>query len=302
MLYRDFATQDEIDAQYNVETRVADARRWFDEFVSASQATRDELECLLDVPFGPTRAETLDIFPASDPSAPIVVFVHGGYWRRLSSKEFSFVARGPVGRGMTVVVTNYALCPAVSISEITRQTRAALAWIHDSPPAQFAGDRARLFVTGHSAGGHQVARALATDWAGEYGRPADLLKGGYALSGLFDLRPLRYSWLQPMLQLDGDMVQRESPLFHVPVAAPPLVADVGGIESTEFHRQSQDFVAAWRTAGLDGRTLTQDGKHHFSVIDGFGRVDSELTQRLVDFIARCESSAGASSAAGARGG
>ncbi len=287
MLYREFATQDAIDAEYNIELQVDDARTWFDFFVGESARARAEMDCLLDIAFGPTRAETLDIFPADDPGAPIVVFVHGGYWRRLSAKEFSFVARGPVARGMTVVVTNYALCPVVTIAEITRQSRAAVAWLWRSEGG-FNGDRERIFVCGHSAGGHQVARLLGTDWAGDYALPAETIKGGYALSGLFDLRPLRYSWLQPMLQLDGDMVEAESPLFHLPQSAPPLIADVGALESTEFHRQSRTLVEAWQERGLDARYLQQEGRHHFSVIAGLAERDSELTTRLADFIAHCE--------------
>lgn len=288
MLYRHLASQDQIDAEYNVETRIPDARSWLERFVRDSEATRRDLDCLLDVPFGPTRAEYVDIFPAADPAAPIVVFVHGGYWRRLSAKEFSFVARGLVGLGITVVVSNYALCPAVSIAEITRQTRAAMAWVYDSDNNLFAGDRERIFIAGHSAGGHQVARALVTDWVGAYDRPANLIKGGYALSGLFDLAPLRYSWLQPMIQLDGDLVARESPQLHIPTSAPALIADVGGIESAEFHRQSQEFIAAWQAAGLDGKYVQSEGCHHFSVIEGFGQAQSDLSQRLCSFIEQCD--------------
>jgi arylformamidase len=288
VLYRQFTTQEDIDSEYNVETMIADARSWFERFVSDSAVARNELSCLLNVPFGPTCAETMDIFPAADVDAPIVVFIHGGYWRRLSAKEFSFVARGPVARGMTVVVTNYALCPTVSIAEITRQSRAAIAWLFNSAVEQFHGSRERLYVAGHSAGGHQVARLLATDWVADYGLPQDIIKGGYALSGLFDLTPLRYSWLQPMLQLDGDMVSRESPQWHIPAIAPPLVADVGGLESAEFHRQSRDFIASWHAAGLNGRYTVQPERHHFSVIEGLGDGKSQLCQNLVDFVAECE--------------
>lgn len=288
-LYREFTTQDEIDQQYNVETAIADPKRWFDFFVNESAAARDDLECRLDVPFGPTVEETLDIFPADNPDAPILVFIHGGYWRRLSSKEFSLVARGPVARGVTVVVTNYALCPRVGIGEITRQSRAAVAWIKRTTE-QFNGNRSRLFVAGHSAGGQQVARLLETDWVGDYGLAADTVRGGFAISGLFDLRPLRYSWLQPMLQLDVETVRRESPLFHLPDAAPPLVASVGGDESDEFHRQSQSFVERWQAAGLDGEYRVQAGKHHFSVIAGLAEADSPLCDEVMAFIARCEGS------------
>ncbi|MGE0484166.1 MAG: alpha/beta hydrolase [Gammaproteobacteria bacterium] len=286
MLYRDFASQDDIDAQYNIERLVPDARRWLEFFVEASARARAELTCERDVAFGPTRAETLDIFRAARADAPIVVFIHGGYWRRLSAKEFSFVAAGPVARGFNVVVTNYALCPAVSIGEITRQSRAALAWIYRNAQ-RFGGDPERIVVSGHSAGGHQVARLLATDWLGDYGLPPDVVKGGYAISGLFDLRPLRYSWLQPMIQLDGDTVLRESPQLQLPRSAPPLVAAVGGAESAEFHRQSRDYVATCRDAGLGAEYHALGDCHHFNVIESLGEADGLLTDALAEFIQNC---------------
>jgi arylformamidase len=286
MLYRNFATQEEIDRQYELERMVENPRQYGEFFVRESARARADLDCVLDARFGPTVEETLDIFPAADPSAPILLFIHGGYWRRLSSKEFSLVARGPVARGITVIVTNYALCPKVTLSEITRQSRAAVAWVRNTP-MQFAGDRARIFVSGHSAGGQQVARLLGTDWRGDYGLPADVIKGGYSISGLFDLRPLRYSFLQPMLQLDEDLIQQESPQFHIPTASPPLIADVGGDESAEFRRQSFDYVQARRRAGLDGEYVEQAGKNHYTAIAGLADADSELCDRIASFIARC---------------
>jgi arylformamidase len=130
MLYRQFATEEEIDKEYDVEKSVPDPQRYAEFNINESKKARDELECLLDVPFGPTVEETLDIFPAQNPDAPILVFIHGGYWRSNSSKGFSWVARGPVALGFTVVITNYALCPKVTLPEITRQSRAAIASVH----------------------------------------------------------------------------------------------------------------------------------------------------------------------------
>ena len=126
-LYRDFISQEAIDSEYNIELAVGDMGPYVEWFVGGSARARAELACVLDVPFGPTRDETLDIFPASRPNAPVLLFVHGGYWRMLSSKEFSLVARGPVAHDVTVVISNYSLCPKVSIAEITRQSRATVA-------------------------------------------------------------------------------------------------------------------------------------------------------------------------------
>ena len=140
VLYRDFETTEAIDAEYDMSIVVGDLAPHFAFYVEQSESARAELDAMIDVPFGPTVEETLDIFPAASPDAPIVVFIHGGYWRRLSSKEFSYVARGLVARGITAVVTNYALCPKVTIPEITRQSRAAVAFVRKTP-LSFNGDR-----------------------------------------------------------------------------------------------------------------------------------------------------------------
>src|SRR6202140_733586 len=227
MLYRQFATQKEIDKEYNVEKSAAAFQRYADFYINESKKARDEPECLLDVPFGPTVEETLDIFPAQDPDAPILVFIHGGYWRSNSSKEFGWVARGPVALGFTVVLFNYALCPKVTLPEITRQSRAAIAWVRRSSKT-FSGSRRRIYVAGHSAGGHQVAMLLHTRWREDYGLPSGVILGGFAISGLFDLGPLRFSWLQPMLQLTEDIVQTQSPLLCAPDRRLPPFFIAGG--------------------------------------------------------------------------
>jgi arylformamidase len=285
-LYRDFTTQAEIDAEYNLEA-VLDMQPYIEWFLSGSAKAREELECRLDVRFGPTLDETVDVFPARRPGSPILVFIHGGWWRFLSSKEFSLVARGPVARDVTVVVTNYSLCPKVSIAEITRQSRAAIAWVH-AHAVEINGDPGRIFVAGHSAGGHQVGMLAITDWPGEYGLPADVLKGGVPISGVFDLRPFPYSWLQPKLLLDHQTIERQSPLFHVPADGRllPLLVTLGGEESAEFHRQSATFVEAWRAAGGDARTFDQPGKDHITAIAGFEDPESALCRAVLDFMER----------------
>lgn len=284
MLYRNFATSEQIDAEYDMSVVVGDPSEYFAFYARESATAREQHACQLDVPFGPTIEETLDIFPAADPAAPIVVFIHGGYWRRLSAKEFSYVARGLVRRGITTVVTNYALCPKVTLPEITRQSRAALAWLRTTNHV-YNGDRDRIHVAGHSAGGHLAARVLCTDWAGDYALPADLVKGAYAISGLYDLQPLRYAFVQPSLQLTGDIIARESPALNLPHTSAPLIAEVGGEESDEFRRQSADYVDRWQAAGLPGTYREQPGRNHFDVIYEFNDPDSELCERFVSMVA-----------------
>lgn len=274
-LYREFTSQAQIDAQYNPSLALADPSAPGRHFVEMSQKARSTLRSTLDVPYGPTLAETLDIFPADQAGAPVFVFIHGGYWRALSSKEFSSVALGLQPRGITTVVINYALCPTVTIDEITRQTRAALAWIIRNI-ARYGADPGRIAIGGHSAGGHLTAMSLQTAWQEDYGLAQDPFVGAVLFSGLYDLQPLRYSYLQPMIQLDEGIVRRNSPAFLVRPCKTPIWTTWGSAESPEFARQSATYHAAWQAAGNSGQLLAVDKADHFTVIAGLEQPDSAV--------------------------
>lgn len=282
MLYRNFATQEELDAQYDLESIVPDVDSYAEFYARESEKVRAELNHTLDVPFGPTLAEHVDVYsaPGGAQSAPILVYLHGGYWRSRTSKEFGFIARGPASRGVATVVVNYALCPEVTIDEIVRQNRAAIAWDYNNA-GSFGGDPERIYVAGHSAGGHLTAMLLTTDWKGDYGLPGDVIKGACAISGLFDLAPFPYTFLQPKLQLTWDQVLRNSPILHVPERAPSLLLAYGEDETTEFKRQSDDFLAEWKAKGLDGDLLSLPDKNHYDVIDGFLDAESQLCSAVL---------------------
>ena len=280
-LYRNFETQEALDEQYNVEAAVDDFEEYAQFYVEKSEEVREDLDSHLDVSFGPTTAEHLDIFPAEDPEAPVLLFIHGGYWHSLSSKEFSLVAKGPVSEGVTTVVMNYALCPKVTIDEIVRQTRAAVVWIADNIE-EYNGDPDQLYVSGHSAGGHLVGMLLATDWERDYGRSSEIIKGATGISGLYDLQPFPYTWLQPKLQLTWGQVRRNSPIRHIPDDAHPLLITYGGAEPDEMGRQSEAFLDAWRDAGHEGSHVPQPEDDHFSAIDGFLDPESDLLTAMLD--------------------
>lgn len=280
-LYREFASQAQFDAQYNPSIALSDPAAPGRQFVQRAQHARAAYRCTLDVPFGPTREETLDIFPADAPKAPVFVFIHGGYWRALSSKEFSWVATGLQALGITTVVTNYALCPRVTIDEITRQTRAALAWVLRNIQ-HHGGDPSRVAIGGHSAGGHLTAMALQTAWEADYGLPQDPFAGALLFSGIYDIEPLRYSYLQPQIQLDDRTIRRNSPAFSARPCSTPAWITWGGAETTEFARQSALFDAAWKAQGNTAQLQAIPGANHFTVIDGFMSPDSAVCQWLAN--------------------
>jgi arylformamidase len=233
-----------------------------------SAAARTQREGLLDIPYGPTHDEKLDIFPAARAGAPVFVFIHGGYWRAFSAREHSFVALGPLALGITTVLVDYSLCPKVTIDEITRQCRAAVAWTLRHI-GEYGGDPGRVAIGGHSAGGHLSAMCLETRWDEDYGLPRDPLAAAVLVSGIYDIEPLRHSFLQPTIQLDDGIVRRNSPLFGVRPCATPALVTWGAEESAEFVRQSASFDAAWQGVGNRSELLAQPGAHHFSAIEGF---------------------------------
>ena len=278
-LYREFTDQAALDAAYDPSRTAVDAAGMMADWSARSARVLVRLEGQLGRRYGPTLDEHLDIFPAG-PGAPVHLFIHGGYWRRFAARDFAWVAEPLVARGITAVIVNYALCPLVSLTEIVRQVRASIAWCHGNAES-FGGDAGRLTLSGHSAGGHLVAMALATDWPGVYGLPASLVHRALALSGLFDLRPFPYTYLQPALQLTTAEVLALSPIDLEPLAESRLTVAVGTGESGEFRRQSLDFTAAWQKNGMPCHYVEMAGADHFTALDRLFAGESPLLDALV---------------------
>ncbi len=263
------------DLQYNARASVDD----FDQYPRLYRALSDQahasLRCFKDVVYGPGSAERLDIFPASRPGAPVLLFIHGGYWRALSKADSAFMAPALTAAGACVVVLDYDLAPAVTLDHIVDQCRRALAWLHGNI-ADFGGDPQRLFASGSSAGGHLVGMLLASGWQTDYGVADDVLRGALPISGLFDLHPLLPTHINAWMNLDADAAQRNSPLFHLPRNAGELVVSHGALETSEFARQSQAYLAAWRECGLPGRFVETPQKNHFDVVLELGQPGTPL--------------------------
>jgi len=198
----------------------------------------------------------------------------------LDKADFSFVAHAFQPAGAAVVVINYALMPAVAMDELVRQCRASVAWVYRNAPS-FGGDPHRIFVSGHSAGGHLVAMLLATDWPAFAGLPADVVKGGAGISGLYDLEPIRLCYLNDTLQLGPDAARRNSPVHLLPGSRAPLLLPVGGLEGPEYHRQSEDLAAAWRARGVPCEVMDLAGIQHFSIVSQLEDPTSDLGRAIL---------------------
>jgi arylformamidase len=269
-----------LDREYDNRKKVADAPAWLARFTDASNATRVEIPCRLDVPYGSQPLEHLDIFPAERATpAPVHVFVHGGYWQWLDKKDFSYVARAFVPAGITTVVINYALMPAVSMAELVRQCRAAVAWVARHAE-RFGGDPSRITISGHSAGGHLVAMLLATDWPAFAGLPADVVKAGVGISGLYDLEPIRLCYLNGVLALTPADAQAHSPIHLTPGHTAPLLLPVGVLEGPEYRRQSEAMATAWRRHGGTADVLDMAGHDHFSIVWELSEREAPLSRAV----------------------
>ncbi len=278
-LYREY-DRAALDAQYDNRAAVPEHVEHHEGWTRDCAAVRSAYAGRLDVAYGASAAETLDLFPATGGPAPVQVFFHGGYWLSRDKSDFSFLAPAFVDAGAAMVVVNYALIPAVGMDELVRQCRLSLAWVHGNA-ASFGGDARRIFVSGHSAGGHLVAMMMATDWPAFAGLPRDLVKGGCAISGVFDLEPVRLCYLNDTLGLTPAQVADNSPVRLPPTSDAPLILAVGGDESDEFRRQSADLDAAWRERGASVQVITRPGLNHFTILGDFADRESPLTRAVL---------------------
>jgi arylformamidase len=248
---------------------------------TASEEARQTLKPQLDLRFGDGPLETLDVFPAPRPGAPVVVFIHGGYWRSLDKADHSFVAPALQGMGACVVAVNYDLCPGtetqpVTIPDIALQMSRALAWVWRHI-GEHGGDRNNISVIGHSAGGHLAAMLLACDWK-KVGRdlPVGLVRKTMSISGLYDLEPIRKTpFVQPDLRITPAHVRMASPAKWQRPTKGVLYTVVGGDESPEFLRHNRLIQQVW---GPKTVPVCEElpGLNHFSVVTDLTRPGSRL--------------------------
>jgi arylformamidase len=262
-------------AQYNNRALVPDYASYFSRWTDDSAKARNTMTCHLDLRFGDGAGETLDLFPARKGDGSCMMFIHGGYWRAMDKRDYSFLAPTWVDAGVSLAVVNYDLCPKVTIDEIVRQMLRASRWVWLNAE-NYGMDQDRLYVSGHSAGGHLTAMMMCAVFPVFDPRlPKDLWKGGLAVSGLYDLRPIRQvDALQQDLRLVEEAVERLSPAFIPPATRAPVMTSVGGAESAEFLRQNALLGARWK--GAFAGDVPMPGRNHFSIMDGFAEPSSAL--------------------------
>ncbi len=274
-------TQDALDTAYNARTSVPDFETtYLPGFTENSVATRAKIHGPRNVPYGPHKDQILDIFPSADSDSPVNVFIHGGYWRMLTKDESSYVAETLTPAGVTTVVITYSLTPGVHLDVIVRQCRDAISWTYRNIH-HYGGNNRRLYVSGHSAGGHLTGMVLGTDWAGDYGLPADTVKGGTAISGLFDLDPLRIAFTKEWLQLSEEAAERNSPVHHLPQTKCPVIVAWGGGEPEGFPWQSGKYADALEANGNPVTRLELPGLDHFAAGYEMCRADAPLAQAMM---------------------
>ena len=274
-------------AQYNNRAQVPEARL---AAVKADQNARSEAYRAaaprkhLDVAYGPHPRERLDVFLPEADGAPLLAFMHGGYWQWNDKEGFEFLAEHLVAAGAAFANIDYALCPSVTLAELAAQCRRAVAHLWRES-ARYGHDRSRIVVSGHSAGGHLTAMMLASDWR-ELGDdlPDCPAAAGLPISGIYDLEPIRLTPLNDAVRLRREDVAPLSPMFSAPRAPRPLVAAFGGDESDEFHRQAADFAAAWAGRGAAARTLPLPGRDHFTALSALAEPDHELFRTALELL------------------
>ncbi len=265
----------DIAAEYNNRELVPDHPRIILDWHADAKAYREAARSELDIAYGAKPRNRLDLFHAAEGgNGPIIVFIHGGYWRSFDKSVFSHMAAGANANGLAVVVPSYTLCPEASIADIIDELRQCLLFLH----RQY---RRPLVVAGHSAGGHLAACMAATGWT-HYGAPADMIHSGFSISGIFDMRPLMATPFNDDLKLDAVSAQVTSPLFWPVPHKLPFDSWVGAEESFEFRRQARSLAAAWTGLGLASDYQEVPGENHFSVPNALALPDSLVTRRLVE--------------------
>ena len=274
MLYRGM-DRAQLDVAYNNSAAVPERDAIVADWAARSAKVRRENAARLDLAYGDTRRERLDLFLAIDPKAPTLAFIHGGYWQMNDKENFAFFAEGLLPLGINLAVIEYTLAPAARLDRIVSEVRRSVRWLAEHL-GEYGADPNRLYVAGHSAGGHLTAMTM----------PLAEVCGGIAISGIYDLEPIRLNYLNEKLALDTTEAERNSPVRHLPETAGELLVAYGSRELPELCRQSIEYARAWTERGLPGHLLPVEGADHFTILDALAQPEGVLTRALLGMLGR----------------
>jgi arylformamidase len=260
--------QRELDDAYDQSKYAANRGQIQERRLLNSARTRGRIGEPLRLAYGPSEVEQLDVYRCKRANAPVNVYVHGGAWRNGTAAEFAFLAELFVNAGAHCVILDFINIDAAAgnLMLMARQVRSAVAWVYKNA-ARFGGDPGRLYISGHSSGGHLGGCAATTDWGGDFGLPADVVKGALLCSGMYDLKPVRLSARSNYVKFTDEIEQELSAMRHLDRLACPLVLGYGTYETPEFQRQTRDFAAAVKAAGKLRELLVGAGYNHFEMLE-----------------------------------
>lgn len=271
MLITTQISQAEIDAAFNNGAAVPELPSIRQDWLRRSQAIRAAHPDYLDRQYGPKPRQRLDLFFASERNAPTLAYIHGGYWQANDKENYAYVCEGPLAHGVNVAVLEHTLTPHVTLSELVGEIREAVDWLHKNL-ASYGADPARIILGGHSAGGHLTAMLFDSEF----------VRYGISISGLFDLQPIRLSYLNKNLRLDESEAEKNSPVRCAKIARFPILIAYGDAELPELQRQSIEFDEICRSKGFSSELLPIAGANHFTAVEDLARPSGTLARKLKD--------------------
>ena len=277
-LYKGFRP-DEMEYQYQPRESVPEFPELSKVRAAQAKQVRATAKSWLNIAYGSSPRESLDIYAADKPGGPVLVYIHGGYWRSGSKEENCNWVPTFTKRGATVALVEYDLCPQVTVTDIVRQTRASIAWVAQNI-LRYSGDPSRIYISGHSAGGHLTAMALAHDWTSA-GLAQDCIKGAVATSGVFDLDMVMKISVQEQVRMTPEIAKLNSPFLNPPKVKCPLVVAVGGAEPKGWQQMSEDYFNYAKQQGLNAEYLVVPGANHYTMSEHLLDDHSPLTQAMV---------------------
>ncbi|MGH7796789.1 MAG: alpha/beta hydrolase [Candidatus Binatia bacterium] len=271
--------QDELEYQYNPRVSVPEYPELAKMRAAQARKVRDSAKSWLNVAYGSSPREMVDIYAADRPGGAVLVYIHGGYWRSGNKEDNCNFVPTFAKRGATAVLVEYDLCPQVTVSDIVRQTRAAIAWTYKNI-VRYGGNPSKLFVSGHSAGGHLTAMALAHDWTKD-GLPNDLIKGAVATSGVYDLEMVMKISVQEQVRMTPQCAKTNSPLLNPPRVQCPLIVAVGGDEPKGWQQMSHNYFQYCKESGMNVEYLVEPQANHYTLSEHLLDDTRPLTRAMI---------------------